>query len=116
MATVTDTTADTNGNTIIDVSSSVNDSITLATAGTYSDKNIVFNITMGVGFGDAEASDVAAGKTFTSSAGLKVTGTHECAALNITSDGEGNVTIMASGSTAITSDGNGNTTIEGGVS
>lgn len=29
-------------------------------------------------FGDAAASDVAAGKTFTSSAGLKVTGTHEC--------------------------------------
>lgn len=79
MATVTDTTTDTNGNTIIDVSSSVNNSITLATAGTYSDKNIIFNITMGADFGDAEASDVVAGKTFTSAAGLKVTGTHECA-------------------------------------
>ena len=31
-------------------------------------------------FGDATAADVAAGKTFTSAAGLKVTGTHECAA------------------------------------
>lgn len=30
--------------------------------------------------GDATAEDVAAGKTFTSAAGLKVTGTHECAA------------------------------------
>lgn len=29
-------------------------------------------------FGDATAEDVAAGKTFTSTAGLKVTGTHEC--------------------------------------
>ena len=31
-------------------------------------------------FGDAAAADVASGKTFTSAAGLKVTGTHECAA------------------------------------
>lgn len=31
-------------------------------------------------FGDATAADVAAGKTFTSTAGLKVTGTHECSA------------------------------------
>ena len=30
-------------------------------------------------FGNATAEDVASGKTFTSSAGLKVTGTHECA-------------------------------------
>ena len=30
-------------------------------------------------FGDATAADVVAGKTFTSAAGLKVTGTHECA-------------------------------------
>lgn len=45
MATVTDTTTDTNGNIIINVSSSADDAITLATAGTYSDKNIIFNIT-----------------------------------------------------------------------
>ena len=34
----------------------------------------------GSDIGDATAADVAAGKTFTSSAGLKVTGTHECTA------------------------------------
>ena len=44
MATITNTTTDANGNTIIDVSSSADDSITLATAGTYSDKNIIFNL------------------------------------------------------------------------
>ena len=78
MATITDTTTDANDNIIINVSSSADDAITLATAGTYSDKNIIFNITMGADFGDAEASDVVAGKTFTSAAGIKVTGTHEC--------------------------------------
>lgn len=45
MAIVTDTITDTNGNIIINVSSSVDDAITLATARTYSDKNIIFNIT-----------------------------------------------------------------------
>ena len=45
MATVTNTTTDANGNIIINVSSSANDAITLATAGTYSDKNIIFNTT-----------------------------------------------------------------------
>ena len=45
MATVPNTTTDANGNIIINVSSSANDAITLATAGTYSDKNIIFNIT-----------------------------------------------------------------------
>lgn len=45
MATVTSTTTDTNGNIIINMSSSTNDAVTLATAGTYSDKNIIFNIT-----------------------------------------------------------------------
>ena len=44
MATITDTTTDANGNIIVDVSSSENDSITLATAGNYSDKNIIFNL------------------------------------------------------------------------
>ena len=46
MATITDTTTDANGNIIINVSSSAEDAITLATAGTYSDKNIIFNITI----------------------------------------------------------------------
>ena len=45
MATITDTTTDANGNIIINVSSSADDAITLATAGTYSDKNIIFNVT-----------------------------------------------------------------------
>ena len=44
MATITDTTTDANGNIIVDVSSSADDSIALATAGTYFDKNIIFNI------------------------------------------------------------------------
>ena len=44
MATVTNTTTDANGNIIVNVSSSADDAITLATAGTYSDKNIIFNI------------------------------------------------------------------------
>lgn len=46
MATIIDTTTNANGDIIINVSSSVDDAITLATAGTYSDKNIIFNITM----------------------------------------------------------------------
>ena len=45
MATITDTTTDANGNIIVDVSSSADDSIALATAGNYSDKNIIFNLT-----------------------------------------------------------------------
>ena len=44
MATVTNTTTDANGNTIVNVYSSEDDSITLATAGTYFDKNIIFNL------------------------------------------------------------------------
>ena len=44
MATITDTTTAAHGNIIIPVSSSADDAITLATAGTYSDKNIIFNI------------------------------------------------------------------------
>ena len=54
MATITDTTTDANGNIIINVSSSADDAITLATAGTYSDKNIIFNITIDPDFGDKE--------------------------------------------------------------
>ena len=46
MATITDTTTDANGNIVVDVSSSADDSIALATAGNYSDKNIIFNITI----------------------------------------------------------------------
>ena len=50
-------------------------------------------------FGDATAADVAEGKTFTSSAGLKVTGTHECAAggyYTPSVDDDGNLTWTAS--------------------
>ncbi len=38
----------------------------------------------GGSLGDAKASDVVAGKTFTSSSGLKVTGTHQCPSGSIT--------------------------------
>ena len=61
MATVTNTTTDTNGNIIVDVSSSEDDSITLATAGTYSDKNIIFNITI---FTDAAELPSAEGVSY----------------------------------------------------
>ena len=50
MATITNTATDDNGNIIINVSSSTNDAIALATAGTYSDKNIIFNITFDAPF------------------------------------------------------------------
>ena len=58
----------------------------------------------GDSLGDATAADVAAGKTFTSAAGLLVEGTHECAAsgitpsgtLDITSNGTYDVTNYAS--------------------
>lgn len=51
-------------------------------------------------FGDATAEDVAAGKTFTSSAGLKVTGTHECSGGIDTSDATATEEDMAEGVTA----------------
>ena len=61
MATITNTTTDTSGNTIIDISSSEDDSITLATAGTYFDKNIIFNWAIQKG----TAEPVLQGKTVT---------------------------------------------------
>ena len=51
-------------------------------------------------FGDATAADVAKGKTFTSSAGLKVTGTHICSGGIDTSDATATASDIAEGVTA----------------
>lgn len=51
-------------------------------------------------FGNASAADVAKGKTFTSTAGLKVTGTHECASGIDTSDATASPSDIAKGKTA----------------
>lgn len=51
-------------------------------------------------FGDALASDVAKGRTFTSASGLMVTGTHECEGGIDTSDATATAADMAEGTTA----------------
>ena len=54
----------------------------------------------GSNLGDATAEDVVSGKTFTSSAGLKVTGTHTCTAGLDTSDATATASDIVSGKTA----------------
>lgn len=53
-----------------------------------------------VNFGDAEAADVVAGKSFTSESGLKVIGTHECPETLDTSDATATAEDIAEGVTA----------------
>ena len=50
-------------------------------------------------YGDATSDDVVSGKTFTSTAGLKVTGTHTCSGLD-TSDATASASDILSGKTA----------------
>lgn len=59
-------------------------------------------------FGDAQPSDVVAGKTFTSAAGLKKTGTHQCSgggSIYATDDGQGNVVVHMTGVSVVSDDG-----------
>ena len=63
--------------------------------GAYADVYVWKNV-----FGDATAADVAQGKTFTSSSGLKVTGTHICSGGIDTSDATATAGDIAEGVTA----------------
>lgn len=54
-------------------------SITIPETAIYEEGDSLQYIINKTAFGDARASDVAAGKTFTSANGVKITGTHECA-------------------------------------
>ena len=53
-------------------------SITIPETAIYQEGNLLRYVINKTAFGDATASDVVIGKTFTSANGVKITGTHEC--------------------------------------
>lgn len=90
---VTPSATNYNGTDVIRMSYSPGKSI-------YSDNVSINLIAARTDFGDASAEDVAAGKTFTSASGLKVTGTHECEEGLDTSDATATAEDIVKGVTA----------------
>jgi hypothetical protein len=80
-------------------------SITIPETAIYKEGNLLRYVINKTAFGDATASDVAAGKTFTSANGVKITGTHECTSGGTnggidTSDATATAADIANGKTA----------------
>ena len=87
---------DTKSGTYIRFSSQIEESYGKAVVSPGTELNQLANVSK---FGDASASDVVSGKTFTSAAGLKVTGTHVCDGID-TSDATAAADDIAKGKTA----------------